>query len=251
MTGSATTGLRNDPIPANVIGVFPIVLESDDSPNIDLTVRPRSRPDGRACLGGRNRVHFVDGFDQARSGGARVHEATDIFAAEGTPIVATGPGRVIRPRTWDGLPSSRGGHALTIDHGGGWTTYYAHLRDEPIHRQGDRVAAGDFLGRVGRTGNAWTTCPHLHFSVERGGGRVNPFARLVEVCPYVVAGIPALTRAALARRSTVAPVAPVAPPSGGAATAGPFAGRDGPSSGRRCSCPCSCLPGIGGNHGNR
>lgn len=238
-----TPGQENDTIPETVIAVYPLVLEPDGSPNIDPTVTaPRA---ARPCLSGRNRTWFTDGFHQARGNGTRVHRATDVFALEGTPIVASGAGRVITARTWNGDPTAKGGHSVTIDHGGGWTTYYAHLRDAPAVTQGQRIEAGAFLGRVGRTGNAITSCPHLHYAVERYGGKVNPYPALVRVCPYPVTGIRELSAAALSRRTT-APTAPAAPPSapsGGAGAGGPLSGSHSAGS---CYCPCSCLP-----HGGR
>ena len=89
------------------------------------------------------------------------HQGTDIFADFGTPIVASGPGRVI----------ARGRHAV-----GGlsvWVTgddkmafYYAHLERFGDVEPGDRVDAGTVLGYVGDTGNAEGGSPHLHFSIH-------------------------------------------------------------------------------------
>jgi murein DD-endopeptidase MepM/ murein hydrolase activator NlpD len=89
------------------------------------------------------------------------HQGTDIFAAFGTPIVASGPGVVI----------ARGRHPV-----GGlsvWVTgddkmafYYAHLQSFGDVKAGDRVEAGTVLGYVGDTGNAEGGSPHLHFSIH-------------------------------------------------------------------------------------
>ncbi len=63
------------------------------------------------------------------------------------------------------------GNAVVLDHGGGATTLYGHLRE--IHvRSGGVVATGTAIGTVGRTGNATTS--HLHFEVRLEGRAVDP-----------------------------------------------------------------------------
>ena len=63
---------------------------------------------------------------------------------------------------------------MRIDHGGGWTTQYCHLRRNRVSvDRGARVQTGDVLGAVGSSGQADT--PHLHFQVERDGAPVDPF----------------------------------------------------------------------------
>ncbi|MEM7022058.1 MAG: M23 family metallopeptidase [Pseudomonadota bacterium] len=67
------------------------------------------------------------------------------------------------------------GNGIRLDHGGGWTTWYCHLRRGSLMvRKGDRVAAGQPLGLVGYSGE--TTFPHLHFDVRHEGQAVDPFA---------------------------------------------------------------------------
>jgi murein DD-endopeptidase MepM/ murein hydrolase activator NlpD len=63
------------------------------------------------------------------------------------------------------------GHHLTLDHGGGLATLYAHLSDIYV-QPGDRVARGQIIGRMGLTGR--TTGMHLHFEVRKNGASVNP-----------------------------------------------------------------------------
>lgn len=102
-----------------------------------------------------------DSFTERRSGG-RTHRAIDILAPAGTPVVAAAPGVVARRHR-----SARGGHSLyQLSADSTRVFYYAHLAGYAAAAQpGARVAAGDVLGYVGRTGNART--PHLHFAVHR------------------------------------------------------------------------------------
>lgn len=115
-----------------------------------------------------------DSFTSPRSGG-RTHNAIDIAAPTGTPLVAVVDG-VISRKHWNAL----GGHTLYLTSADGrYDFYYAHLdRYADGIEIGTRVRRGQTIGMVGETGNA--RGPHLHFQVldKRGGGRgtpVNPF----------------------------------------------------------------------------
>ncbi len=66
------------------------------------------------------------------------------------------------------------GNGIRLDHGGGWSTWYCHLRRGSLMvEEGDRVAAGQALALVGLSGE--TTFPHLHFDVRQGDRAVDPF----------------------------------------------------------------------------
>lgn len=97
-----------------------------------------------------------------RRGDSRTHEAIDILAPKGTPVVAVEDGTIAR------LFMSDGG-GLTIyqfDPTGRYAYYYAHLDAyAPDLRDGDRVTRGQTLGFVGVTGNAPKDTPHLHFAI--------------------------------------------------------------------------------------
>jgi murein DD-endopeptidase MepM/ murein hydrolase activator NlpD len=115
-----------------------------------------------------------DTFTDGRSGG-RTHNAIDIAAPSGTPLVAVTDGEV-RRMSWNAL----GGYTLYLRSADGRTDYYyAHLSRYALGLvAGRRVRRGDRLGDVGATGNA--RGPHLHFQVldVSGGGRgtpVNPY----------------------------------------------------------------------------
>ncbi|RYG30117.1 MAG: M23 family metallopeptidase, partial [Burkholderiales bacterium] len=67
------------------------------------------------------------------------------------------------------------GNGVVIDHGDGWETQYCHLaRGSVTVKQGDQVATGYPIARIGLSGN--TEYPHLHLTVRRGGVMVDPFA---------------------------------------------------------------------------
>lgn len=127
---------------------------------------------------------LVDTFTQARAGGARVHDAIDIMAAEGSPVVAAAPGRVEK------LFFSSGGGGISAyvrSDDGLWSYYYAHLSAyAPGLYEGQRLLRGAPVGYVGHTGNASQDGPHLHFAINRmapgekwyQGTPINPYPLL-------------------------------------------------------------------------
>ncbi len=106
----------------------------------------------------------------------------------GVAVLAAAPGRVSRLRDGVadvsvrtvGLAAVDGtecGNGVVIDHGGGWETQYCHLALGSLEvAEGDQVASGQPLGRIGLSGQ--TEYPHLHFTVRRDGVVVDPFAPL-------------------------------------------------------------------------
>jgi murein DD-endopeptidase MepM/ murein hydrolase activator NlpD len=120
-----------------------------------------------------------DTYNHARSGG-RVHDAIDIHAPRGTPVLATADGVILKLHY-----GARGGYSLYhLDDDGRTRYYYAHLDRYAVGiNQGVRVAKGQVIGYVGDTGNAQPGDYHLHFaiailhSVSRwwGGDNVNPY----------------------------------------------------------------------------
>lgn len=127
---------------------------------------------------------LTDTFTQARAGGTRVHDAIDIMAPHGTPIVAAAPGTVEK------LYLSKGGGGITVyvrSPDQRWTYYYAHLQEyAPGLSEGEQVKQGQRLGSVGSTGNASPSGPHLHFAINRmepgepwyEGTPINPYPLL-------------------------------------------------------------------------
>jgi murein DD-endopeptidase MepM/ murein hydrolase activator NlpD len=114
-------------------------------------------------------IPFSDGFGPR---GNRFHSGVDFPAPRGTPIVAAAPGRV----TFAGWYRGGGyGYLVTVAHGHGVRTLYAHLSSVAV-RVGQRVGAGAELGGVGATGDA--TGPHLHFEVRVRGAAIDPLGAL-------------------------------------------------------------------------
>ena len=118
--------------------------------------------------------------------GGRAHQGNDLFAAEGSPLVAVDSGQLR-----SGI-DPLGGNIVNLYADDGTRYYYAHLlafadetRNPVSPAQGGlpppprRVNAGDVVGFVGRTGNAGNTPPHLHFELHPGNGvAVDPFSAL-------------------------------------------------------------------------
>lgn len=95
-----------------------------------------------------------------------MHEGIDIVADVGTPVHASGQGRVIFAGINGGL-----GLAVEIDHGFGYTTIYGHL-SKILVKKGSKVSRGDIIAKTGNTG--LSTGPHLHYEVEHDGIRQDP-----------------------------------------------------------------------------
>ena len=122
-----------------------------------------------------------DNFDERR--GRSPHEALDIMAPRGTPVVAVDDGRVAK--LFRSVPG--GITVYQFDESGALAYYYAHLdRYETGLREGDKVKRGEVIGYVGSTGNARADAPHLHFAVFALGAdrkwwkgvAINPHAAL-------------------------------------------------------------------------
>ena len=97
----------------------------------------------------------------------KFHAGVDFSAPRGTPIYSSGSGNVIRTSK-----ASRGyGNTITIDHGFGYQTFYAHIQDIKV-KIGEEVKRGQLIGTVGNTGKS--TAPHLHYEVKKNGHTVNP-----------------------------------------------------------------------------
>lgn len=118
------------------------------------------------------------------------YPATDIFAPVGCPFVAPVAGvvdEVSRKDRWDprtNRPADRGGRFVSIVGVDGVRYYGSHLSAVRSGiRPGVAVAAGQRLGRVGRSGNARYTPPHLHFGISRPTGPDNWKVRRGEIWP--------------------------------------------------------------------
>ncbi|CAN5442171.1 hypothetical protein BH10ACT3_BH10ACT3_00750 [soil metagenome] len=129
-------------------------------------------------------ARYADSFGAPRSGG-RSHEGQDLPGAKGTPLVAAVSGVVIRVRH---DVSGLSGNSLTIKGDDGWTYVYIHLNNDtpgtddgvnafeyafaPGLAVNTRVAAGQFVGYMGDSGNAEDAGSHLHFEIHKPDGTV-------------------------------------------------------------------------------
>jgi len=106
------------------------------------------------------RKHPILGFN-------KMHRGTDFAAPEGTPVMASGDGKIIRARWCGG-----GGNCIKIKHNSTYSTVYAHLsKFARITKEGARVRQGQIIGYVGSTG--MSTGPHLHYEVIENGRKIN------------------------------------------------------------------------------
>jgi murein DD-endopeptidase MepM/ murein hydrolase activator NlpD len=125
---------------------------------------------------------LVDTYTQSRGAG-RLHDAIDIMAPAGTPVLAAVDGRVAKL-----FDSDAGGITLyQFDRDERHVYYYAHLQGyAPGIAEGRELRRGEVLGYVGSTGNASPDGPHLHFAIAvlgpdkrwHGGTPVNPYPLL-------------------------------------------------------------------------
>ncbi|MCF4101198.1 M23 family metallopeptidase [Gillisia sp. M10.2A] len=97
----------------------------------------------------------------------KFHYGMDFTAPRGTPVYATGDGRVERA---DNRSTGYGNH-IRIDHGYGYTSLFGHLYKYNV-RVGQKVKRGDVIGFVGSTGRS--EAPHLHYEIFKDGERINP-----------------------------------------------------------------------------
>lgn len=100
------------------------------------------------------------------TGRTRMHAGIDLVGKGSKTVIAANAGKVVSAGRLGGY-----GNQVLIDHGGGITTRYAHLRTISA-KKGQRVSAGSKVGIEGSTGNS--TGPHLHFEVRRNGKAINP-----------------------------------------------------------------------------
>ena len=163
----------DSPAATGTTGTTDAVVSQDD---VD-TLRARRL---RIPVEGVDRARLMSNFHQARGAGS--HEAMDIMASRGTPVLAVETGRIAKLFT-----SKKGG--LTIyqfDPSESFCYYYAHLdRYSYTLDEGKVVSAGEVIGYVGSTGNASPDAPHLHFAVFKLGSERHWWQGL-PIDPYLV-----------------------------------------------------------------
>lgn len=176
VTEPAPPTATDQSVPAEVdVAAIPATLASDYQ---TLASRQLTIP-----VSGVGRADLTNSFGDDRAAGERRHEALDISAARGTPVVAVEDGRIEKLFT-----SEPGG--LTIyqfDPSRNYAYYYAHLdRYADGLAEGQAIKRGQVIGYVGYTGNASPDAPHLHFAIFKLGPEkrwyegtpINPFTVL-------------------------------------------------------------------------
>ena len=106
------------------------------------------------------RKHPISGFN-------KIHQGTDFAAPMGTPIMASGDGKIVKARWCGG-----GGNCIKIKHNSTYSTVYAHMSKFGKNiKEGKKVKQGQIIGYVGSTG--MSTGPHLHYVVIENGKKIN------------------------------------------------------------------------------
>lgn len=163
-----------------LLGLF--VFAAQDSPTLQATTVPELEPASSSLQIPVPDIAFQDLHDSYLDprGGDRLHEAMDIMAPLGTPVVAVNDGTIVK--LFDSVPGG-----LTIyqfDVAEELAYYYAHLDGYAVGlEEGQFIRRGQLIGYVGATGNANPLAPHLHFAVfELGpekhwwkGTPINPY----------------------------------------------------------------------------
>lgn len=105
------------------------------------------------------------------------HEGVDIAVPRGTPVRATGAGKVLTVKKSNLVAGF--GNYIEVDHGDNLVTRYTHL-DEIIVKAGADVKRGDQIGLSGNSGGS--VAPHLHYEILRNGKNIDPI-------PYMIFGV--------------------------------------------------------------
>ncbi len=143
-------------------------LNSQIKPALEKTLAEESAyPDGPP-IAGPLEVSSEFGIRQNPFGGSRyeAHEGIDFASEQGDLVTATGDGVVTAAGRNGGY-----GFSVTIDHGYGYQTLYAHLSKMKVG-MGDRLKRGQVIGHVGSTGRS--SGPHLHYSIYKNDEAINP-----------------------------------------------------------------------------
>jgi murein DD-endopeptidase MepM/ murein hydrolase activator NlpD len=124
---------------------------------------------------------LTDTFDEARGGGTRKHEALDIMAPRGTPVIAAAAGTVEKL-----FHSNDGGNTIYVRSPDRKTIhYYAHLDHYADGlREGQGVQQGQVIGAVGSTGDASPDAPHLHFEIMQTTPAAKWYEPATDINPY-------------------------------------------------------------------
>ncbi len=170
-TTPTTTTLTTTSLPTTSTSLAPTTTTTGPATTVMATSVPPPEP---WHVSGR-RYYFPVQPPEVAGYGPDHHDypATDIFAPEGSTLVAVTDGVVdelSRTDEWDPAiddPATRSGLYVSIVGDDGIRYYYSHLLTVvPRLEAGTRVRAGQVIGELGRTGNAASTPPHVHFGIS-------------------------------------------------------------------------------------
>lgn len=167
------TSAAAQPLPPVAVSPAPLANELDIT---SLRARALTIP-----VQGTTAPQLNDTFTQARAGGVP-HDAIDIMAPRGTPVLAVDDGRIAKLF----LSKAGGITVYQFDPNSRYAYYYAHLdRYVDGMTEGAPVSKGQVIGYVGSTGNAAPDAPHLHFAVFKLGRERN-WWQGIALNPYMV-----------------------------------------------------------------
>jgi murein DD-endopeptidase MepM/ murein hydrolase activator NlpD len=106
----------------------------------------------------------------------KMHWGIDFSAPRGTPIYATGDGKVSLAKK--SYLKTGYGNQVEIDHGYGFKTKYAHMQTLAVKR-GEKIKRGQLIGYVGSSGGS--TAPHVHYEIIKNGKKINPIQYIINV----------------------------------------------------------------------
>lgn len=141
-----------------------VAVKPEKAPPVEIAQQVMVGPSGLAIpVVGVKPDQLTDTFDAARAAGRR-HDAIDIMAGEGTPVIAAADGTIEK------LFFSHGGGGITVYERSPdrkWIYYYAHLKGyAPGLAEGQQVKRGQVIALVDHTGDAVASAPHLHFAIN-------------------------------------------------------------------------------------
>ncbi len=105
----------------------------------------------------------------------KLHTGLDFSAPRGTPIYATGAGKV--KKAINSYRKTGYGNQVEIDHGFGYVTKYAHMQLITV-KKGQKLKRGDLIGYVGSTGGS--TAPHCHYEIMKDGKKIDPIQFIIQ-----------------------------------------------------------------------
>lgn len=143
-----------------------VTVKPEEAAPVTVAEQVITGPSGLAIpVTGVKQDQLTDTYDAARGAGRR-HDAIDIMATEGTPVIAAADGKVEKL-----FNSVRGGLTVYVrSPDQKWIYYYAHLqRYAPGLHEGQDVKRGQVIALVGHTGDANAAGPHLHFAINTMG----------------------------------------------------------------------------------